>query len=292
MRTKVMALTMAGVMLFGSLAPALAGGNGSQEERRLRVEAMIAPYRDVIEEHATYYGVDPRLVAAVIAVESKGDPSATSYAGAAGLMQLMPSVCADFGVADPYDPYHNVRGGTALLAKHLQKYKGNLEKVLAAYNAGPKRVDTGVWRKIGQTRRYVPAVLAYYRALKTGEEYGDPIEVAPPAPTVNYVEVAFAALQTPESPLTLSADLNEAAKVAMADYIAGKYGERGARDRAIRHLGKKAPKELETYMFSTGSVEAFADAWVSQPRPGGNVLGVARAAGREGHIWLVIRASE
>ena len=98
-------------------------------------------FEDIIVRHASAYGVRVDLVRAVIQTESAFDPMARSPKGAMGLMQLMPDTAADFGVTDPYDPEQNVRGGVAYLKTLLDRYDGNEELALAAYNAGPSTVD-------------------------------------------------------------------------------------------------------------------------------------------------------
>ncbi len=95
----------------------------------------------IIQEASAKYGVDPGLVRAVIRVESSFDPNAESHAGAKGLMQLMDATARSLGVTDSFDPVQNVNGGTRFLSYLLTKYNGNEGVALAAYNAGPGRVD-------------------------------------------------------------------------------------------------------------------------------------------------------
>ena len=94
----------------------------------------------IISREATRQRVRPELVRAVIRVESAFDPRARSPKGAMGLMQLMPTTAADLQVTDPYDPGQNIRGGVAYLRRLLDRYDGNEELTLAAYNAGPGAV--------------------------------------------------------------------------------------------------------------------------------------------------------
>ena len=105
--------------------------------------------------------VSSSLVASVIQVESAGDPSAISRAGAAGLMQLMPGTADEYGVVNRFDPYDNVDGGTRYLHDLLARYHRNVSLALAAYNAGPAAVDAahGV-PPFSETRAYVARVTA------------------------------------------------------------------------------------------------------------------------------------
>ncbi|GIP39633.1 hypothetical protein J31TS4_29130 [Paenibacillus sp. J31TS4] len=98
-------------------------------------------YEKLIEEAGSRHGVDPALIKGVIATESSFNPYAQSSAGAKGLMQLMDGTARGFGVTDSFDPQQNIEAGTKFLAGLLAKYKGNEGVALAAYNAGPGRVD-------------------------------------------------------------------------------------------------------------------------------------------------------
>ena len=118
-----------------------------------------------IQATAARHGVDPRLVEAVIRVESSGDPGAVSPKGAVGLMQLMPARAAALGVRDAFDPVANLDGGTRHLRDLLARYDGNLSLALAAYNAGEAavRAHRGI-PPYPETREYVRKVLALYGA--------------------------------------------------------------------------------------------------------------------------------
>ena len=103
------------------------------------------------------------LVKAVIQNESAYDPSAISSAGAMGLMQLMPGTAKMLGVEDPFDPVQNLEGGIKYLSQLADKYNGDLTKTLAAYNAGPGRVDAyGGIPPFAETQKYVRGILALY----------------------------------------------------------------------------------------------------------------------------------
>ncbi|RIX59365.1 lytic transglycosylase domain-containing protein [Paenibacillus nanensis] len=99
------------------------------------------PFGELIQSAAAKYGVDPSLIGAVIKTESGFNPDAQSHAGAKGLMQLMDGTARGLGVSDAFDPAQNVEGGTKYLAMLLRKYGGNEAVALAAYNAGPGRID-------------------------------------------------------------------------------------------------------------------------------------------------------
>jgi hypothetical protein len=98
-------------------------------------------YEPMIQQHATQQGIRAALVRAVIQVESAFNPRALSPKGAMGLMQLMPSTAATFGVIDPFNPAENIRAGVRYLRQLLDRYNDNEQLALAAYNAGPGAVD-------------------------------------------------------------------------------------------------------------------------------------------------------
>ena len=116
-----------------------------------------------IEQTAGRYGVDHRLVQAVVQVESGGNPRAVSPKGARGLMQLMPSRAEALGVRDSFDPGANLDGGVRHLRELLTRFSGDLTLALAAYNAGEDavRLHNGV-PPFPETQAYVRKVLAIY----------------------------------------------------------------------------------------------------------------------------------
>jgi hypothetical protein len=127
------------------------------------VRELIPPeeIRDIVDEGAKLSGLDTDLVRAVVRRESAYNPWATSTKGAQGLMQLMPSVQAQFGVTDPYDPKQNVAAGTRLLKQLLEQFDGDLPRALGAYNAGPTRVEQwGGVPPFPETTQYVNGILS------------------------------------------------------------------------------------------------------------------------------------
>jgi soluble lytic murein transglycosylase-like protein len=98
-------------------------------------------FEALVQEHSAKQQLRPDLVRAVIQVESGFNPHARSPKGAMGLMQLMPGTARDLGVRNAYDPGENIRGGTTYLRQLLDRFEGDEQLALAAYNAGPMAVD-------------------------------------------------------------------------------------------------------------------------------------------------------
>ncbi len=126
--------------------------------------------RGYVEQAAYKYDLEPELIHAVIKTESNGNHRAVSRKGAQGLMQLMPQTARDMNVANPFNPEENIEGGSRYLRFLLEKFNGNLTLALAAYNAGPKRVEQyGTIPPITETRQYVRKVYSHYRGKKSYE---------------------------------------------------------------------------------------------------------------------------
>jgi soluble lytic murein transglycosylase-like protein len=134
------------------------GGAAADSLQRWQGEVMSA---------ADATGLEPGLVLAVMVRESAGDPQAVSPRGARGLMQLMPATATELGVRDPHDPAANLHGGARYLARMLDRYDGDLDLALAAYNAGPGNVDRAGRRvpEFPETQHYVAAVKDLARRL-------------------------------------------------------------------------------------------------------------------------------
>jgi hypothetical protein len=126
-----------------------------------RVEiTQIVEIEAHIREVAVRYDIPPILVAAIVEAESEFNPRAVSRRGAQGLMQLMPDTASSLRVSDSFDPYENIEGGVRHLRRLMDRYRGNLPLVLAAYNAGEQAVT--VYRGVPpyrETRRYVSRIL-------------------------------------------------------------------------------------------------------------------------------------
>lgn len=149
--------------------------------RRTAVQLVEVPAEDLgqlIERHSEAQGLEPRLVKALIQVESGYNPEALSNKGAMGLMQLMPETARELAVSDPYDPEENVRGGTTYLRAMLDRFDDRLELALAAYNAGPGAVEkyAGI-PPYRDTQAYIERVLGLY----TGREVKIPTTRRSPA---------------------------------------------------------------------------------------------------------------
>ncbi len=130
----------------------------------VKVKLLDVPYANFIADSARAHGVAPELVASVIAVESNFNPKAVSWRSACGLMQLLPQTAKRFGVANIFDPQQNIEGGTKYLKELLVRYHDDLALTLAAYNAGPDRVEQ--YRSVPpyrETRDYVRRVTEKFR---------------------------------------------------------------------------------------------------------------------------------
>jgi soluble lytic murein transglycosylase-like protein len=122
----------------------------------------VRPFADLIETVSIKHGVDPALVHAVVKVESNYEPKAVSSKGARGLMQVMPSTAADFGIRNLFDPQANLEAGVQYLKFLLTRF--NLAQAIAAYNAGPATVRKhGGVPPLPETQHYVRRVLAAFR---------------------------------------------------------------------------------------------------------------------------------
>jgi hypothetical protein len=129
------------------------------------------PLNQVVDSASATYHLDPDLVNSVIHAESGFNTRAVSPKGARGLMQLMPGTANQLGVNNAFDPQDNVTGGSRYLRELLERYNFDLVKALAAYNAGPERVEKyqGV-PPFRETRAYVNRIVHEYNKKKIAQE--------------------------------------------------------------------------------------------------------------------------
>lgn len=131
-----------------------------------RLPSAGQQFGNAIVSASSSAGIDPRLLAAIAWTESNFRAGAISPAGAIGLCQLMPSTAASLGV-NPYDPVQNLNGGARYIKQLLDRYPGEPELAIAAYNAGPGKVDSaGGIPNIPETQVYVTRVLGRYQQLQ------------------------------------------------------------------------------------------------------------------------------
>jgi soluble lytic murein transglycosylase len=124
-------------------------------------------FDELIRSASGRYHVDPDLIRAVIKTESDFNTNARSNKGAMGLMQLMPETARLHNVSDAYDPNENVEGGVRHLRMLLERYQGDLELSLAAYNAGAGAVEKhGGIPPYNETREYIRKVLRFYDTFR------------------------------------------------------------------------------------------------------------------------------
>jgi soluble lytic murein transglycosylase-like protein len=144
-------------------------GTASQPGRSPEESLLfIQKFEPVISEASVKYGLDPHLIKAVIRAESDFDHRAVSPKGALGLMQLMPATAEELNVGNPFDPEENILGGARYLSDLLKRFGQDQNLALAAYNAGPGRVESsGGVPRIAETENYVKKVMAYYKEYKS-----------------------------------------------------------------------------------------------------------------------------
>jgi soluble lytic murein transglycosylase-like protein len=127
----------------------------------------IGKYIPIIDSAARAYGLDPKLVHAVIRAESGYNPNALSPKGAVGMMQLIPATAQRYGVRNSNDPTENIHGGSRYLSDLIKMFNGNVELALAGYNAGENAVIRAGNRipPYAETMAYVPKVMGFYRSV-------------------------------------------------------------------------------------------------------------------------------
>jgi soluble lytic murein transglycosylase-like protein len=155
------ALAVTFFALLATAAPAFAQSRVVAHAFPVPVPQYLAA---TIDEAAAKYGVDANLIAAMAFRESRFDPKAVSRIGAQGVMQLMPRTARSLGVRDSFDPRENIFGATRYLASLLQRFHGDVDRSLAAYNAGPELVAKKGPAATQEAVEYVAAVKSFYRA--------------------------------------------------------------------------------------------------------------------------------
>jgi len=174
----------------GALAPLLA------ESADILAEEIPVSLRTLVDTISRNHGLDPALVRAVIKTESNFNRWAVSNKGARGLMQLIPETGFRYGVRDFFDPQQNVEGGVQYLKFLLQKFNGNLDLSLAAYNAGENLVERlGRIPPIPETTNYVRRVRANY-----AKKNAQPGPIVPPVLTTPVAKAPEAAPSAPVQP--------------------------------------------------------------------------------------------
>ena len=148
-------------------------GEAEEEERVINAPPEDRPnpnpdraadaFDDIIQEAASAYQMPFEFIKAVIRVESAFDPHAVSRVGAMGLMQLMPGTAESLNCDDAFDPRQNIMAGTQYLRIMANRYNGDINLVLAAYNAGSGTVSRFDGIPYEATRRYIERVYQYYQ---------------------------------------------------------------------------------------------------------------------------------
>jgi soluble lytic murein transglycosylase-like protein len=152
---------------FLRFLPAQAGARPCNQGALAGKGGCSAAVEGIIHRAASRFKVEASLLKAMIKVESDFDQRAVSHKGAMGLMQLMPQTARDMDVKDPFDPNENISGGTRYLSLLLDRFKHDLRMTLAAYNAGPEKVEAyGGIPPIQETKSYVRRVLSAYMLYK------------------------------------------------------------------------------------------------------------------------------
>ena len=130
------------------------------ETDKLNQASVTTNLDSIFKEAADKYGVSERLLKAIAYTESGFQADVTSFSGAMGIMQLMPSTASAYGVSDPYDAYQNIMGGAAVLKDLLNMFQGNQSLAIAGYNAGCGNVKKyGGVPPFTETQNYVAKVL-------------------------------------------------------------------------------------------------------------------------------------
>jgi hypothetical protein len=241
----------------------------------------VPDYRSLADQYATQFGIPKSIFRSLVKMESGWNPGAVSPAGAIGLAQLMPGTARGLGV-NPRDPKQNLLGGARYLSEQYKKF-GSWELALAAYNAGPGRVQDGSWRNISETSNYVRKVLAaaaFTPGKKAAPTVGMPVQ--PPAQDA----IRGAAL----------ANLGEIAMTGRVDPVA----QLGNITQAVLSQQGAPSDQLPTLASESGAARPQTgdwQKWVRVPKPRGStskphgqrilgfVGGLAQQYGKPLSVW-------
>ncbi len=163
---------------YAPIPVASARFSGDEPDDRAGREKLYGPY---FEEAASLYTLPVAFLRGVARAESNFRYRIKGGAGEMGMMQLMPAVAREMGVADPWDPRSNILGGARLLRILADRWKGDLVKVISAYNAGSGAVASADGIPYEATENYVRTVLDYYYQYKS--ELAGPAPGTPEPPT-------------------------------------------------------------------------------------------------------------
>lgn len=154
--------------VFGTLLLTTSVFAAESRPAQLAANAFPAPVpqylASIINSASQKYGIDPNLIAAMAFRESAFNSNAVSSRGAQGIMQLMPRTAKALGVKDAFDPQESVFGGTKYLKSLLDRFNGNVDLALAAYNAGPELVAKVGPAATQEAVAYVAAIKSYYQS--------------------------------------------------------------------------------------------------------------------------------
>ena len=148
------------------------------------------PFHEIIRAAGERYGVDPDLIHCVIAVESNFNVTAISNRNARGLMQLLPATASRMGVKNIFDPKENIDGGTKYLREMLTRYHNNVTLALAAYNAGPEKVQRygNQVPPYQETQKYIDRIARGYAKIKATDRVPETSSRAVPSATSDPIQ--------------------------------------------------------------------------------------------------------
>jgi soluble lytic murein transglycosylase len=136
-----------------------------EKPRRPKPQLDSNDFDTMIQDAANRYGVSFSLIKAIIRAESAFNPKAVSHKGAMGLMQIMPNNFKELNLKEPFDPEQNIMAGVRYMALLLDRFQGKVPLALAAYNAGPNKVEAYQdIPPIEETEKYVKRVMKFYYA--------------------------------------------------------------------------------------------------------------------------------